>query len=1650
MSDENNNEQNQNKQDPENKYSVNSENKYETHGTEEDINDSFTGQDSADDNKKDEILNKDQDKKNDLPNTENEIYNENEYNQNSIKENENEQNQYQYDSSEINSGFETSDNYNYQEDKPTENQSTPNTDYDYNDTQSSYQNNTQESNQLTESQSNINENMENSDINTISNINQNSANENILVSHNNIGVPEQNNEIDSSNNINQNDANKNISISDNKTNATTQTQNKIIESPNKINQNSSNRDMLTKSDTIAISGSQSNNRDKNNNEKKSGVRKSNLRVKTSDSSESKSTQISKTDKLSNFKEKILGWGNSVAGLSHKDKDKSESANIISNTTNIMLNNPCTQEFVDKVQKEIGASFIKKLVPSNDKIAKRINEIANQKAQSLIKQGVNELSKAQWRNITSEAAAEVTKEFMNKVTPVKSSINVVKKVGKGQFAEAGAGLLQDIGWKKLWPAVAANPHIVIVIVVGIILALMAIGAYESISHSTKKADLSDMNKLDQFAYHYEQQDSYSTDQTTTNSNGSMELGESYDEHLGFQNQNKIYEYLNDYFLNVNSSHHQKNINVIKQTSKDILLKFAKKIIVAKQKQYHINDDIFLNYLYEMALGDLFEPDIKVRKQMLLDYIVTELGDRNKIIVDTKVLQIYLDEKFNDYIEMMADFIKSYDIPLVVENASRTDQITDNNKNIFESDQDSEKLIDEQKAKIISEFKENISDDEVIDVDYYEKILGDNDAEIKFENENILGVPNDIYELMYFLYFVDKLTSDDIDDSYTLDIDNYQKLIEYIYDESTKLTLDFVWNSQDAPENKLKFVFLNKKTKDTSASILATDAIKLTYKKIYDDLKKRITSMDEEVDDIDYDGNIILDILAIFNNELEYLNTENIDSNLLLSNSKLAHSYKALVAKTLKFISEMRKYTDKFIVHSVTWQINLNKLKSYLNQIAKGDKNKSQVKEIAQDFLNHLNKLKDMAYATDWHQSGSENTKKVFNNYVGTKVSKHVGYYYGNSLFKDLYIFKQQLKKFSNVQITKTMINPNSKDNEDIKNLADVWSAFVIQLSAVSNSYSDQYIFGTCYDQFPKNISDYFSESKKAIESGEKLGSEIAKIVDDEIIVGLNNLINALDKGLELNNQKFDERKNIMYENIKPKDNNDDKDMEEENDDDIEEDDSDESKIIEIYDGIDLKDLVISDNETRFRKININLNGSEDIYFLFDDISQIKNIKSTFVMSSFTTWLSYSDFYNMFFVDEDYGFDLDKKYKDNQDESLEEININGINTENTDEKETGNSADENVEKDKHAEQIIDNIVQAIVDQYESDSYYADFKDSMLMLSQIYDSVVTHTSEKIIDFGYALKESGDKNKDYISSEHYDFMEIKNLISGENIYSMCSGLVDEINRNENKLIIKYYDVEGDKSLEEEDDEDKYKKDDKDNENDDDDDDEGDEEDIEEYEKAIGGFGNNHDLYIVYEGLNINNNLSVGQEIIKNFSGRTFRESDFDIKEKDKNGRKNITEKDIEAKKSTVIGTASGDTLKIYSFLVDHNEPEKKEFVNPFLICNIQAPFELEKFDLPEEKSPSPSPSEPDQRSDDEYNKGDSQSEFETVSQRVTHRALLKVFGEIIHVAGMIYAIWAIIKFSLGMHDYESVNYQAIWQFFAASILIFGGILLKYISGLK
>ena len=118
-------------------------------------------------------------------------------------------------------------------------------------------------------------------------------------------------------------------------------------------------------------------------------------------------------------------------------------------------------------------------------------------------------------------------------------------------------------------------------------------------------------------------------------------------------------------------------------------------------------------------------------------------------------------------------------------------------------------------------------------------------------------------MYFLYFVDRVQADYFSDDYVLDINKYKSLIENIYNESTKLNLNLIWDSSDGIENELNFIFAEKKEKDTSASMESTDFLKSAYKKIYDDLNKRITSMDEEVDEVEYDSDSIFGQYLITN-------------------------------------------------------------------------------------------------------------------------------------------------------------------------------------------------------------------------------------------------------------------------------------------------------------------------------------------------------------------------------------------------------------------------------------------------------------------------------------------------------------------------------------------------------------------------------------------------------------------------------------------------------------------------------------------------------------------------------------------------------------------------------------------------------------------
>ena len=1310
--------------------------------------------------------------------------------------------------------------------------------------------------------------------------------------------------------------------------------------------------------------------------KESGIRSLNIRQKN----DNKTTPISKKSEPGAKVGKALAWGKSITTLTHYDKDKDAAANIISNTTAFMISNPYTNKLVDKIKDKLGKETLKKIN------GEAIQKIAEKKVQDLINSGVTKLSSENLESIIDEAASEAAKKLTGKLSKVKTAIGAVQKIGKGNFVEAGAELAQQALWIKLWPLIAAKPHIVAIVFVISILILMSIGVYVSISSSIEKKEIRNhMNELNEYAYNYQKPNNYAVDQK--NNAEYISVSGTLHESVQIKHQNKIYKWLNDYFFNVDSTNHPKSLNSIKQINKDILLEFAKKIVVAKQEKYQINDDIFLNYFYDVALGNSLETDIEDKKQTVLDYIVNKLGDKEKIVINSEILEKHIDEKFKDYIEIMAECIKSNEITVESENGEDLDEASKTDQNESEKEKNADKLTDDQKEKIISEFKESVGNNETIDIDYYEKVYYN--QEINFENENILGTQNDIYELIYLLCFIDKISANDLDNAYVLDIDQYKKLIENIYNETTRLSLDLVWNSSDAKENTLRFVVSDKTNNDTNASIELANIIKSTYKKKYDNLKKQIVSMDEEVENMSYTDDSIFDIWAIFNNELEYLSQENINTELLLGNNKLANSYKAMVSKTLEFITGMKECTDKSNVSNV-WEANLNQLKEYLNQIAAGDKNKSQVRDISQNIFGHLRKLQAMAYSTGSDQYGSDDTKRVFNKYVGQDISKYVRYYSGNSLFRSLYIFKQKLEKSKNVKITSGMIRFNNSDDKDLQSLANAWNAFTTRLNIIFDLYSDQYIFGMCYDQFPNKISDYLSNSIKDIESGEKLGSEIINIVDEKIIVELNNLVKALDIGLELNNQKFDEKKNIMYKRIKQKDESDENDDKNFDADKMEN--TNGEKDIEIYENIDLNNLKIREDETRLRKININSDGNDEVYFLFNDIAQIKSIKSVFFMNNFGKWFSDSDFYNMFFIDEDYGFD------------------------------NGNS--------KNSKS----------DRYLINSYYDDFKNWLLELSQIFDSMLTHDTKKVTDFGYELKlkekENKSENNSYIGSDYHNFMEIENLIPGENIYSVCSGFVDVIDEDKNRLIIKHCDIENEKYNK------KYNEEGYEDEGDDIEEIE-DDKDQNDYIDKYNSFDENQDLYIIYEGLNIDSNLSVGQKIICSQSNII------------------VDGKVFYSKKSTVIGTAINNTLKVYAFLSSKNKNNEKEFVNPFLICNIHVPFNSGETTT-SISSPFlfhvalPSPSTLDKREKDDnqyrYNKEEnkSKSKSKSVPRKVEHRSLLKVFGEIIRIAGMIYAVWAIVKFSLGLHDYESVNYQAIWQFFAASILIFGGILLKYISGLR
>lgn len=168
-------------------------------------------------------------------------------------------------------------------------------------------------------------------------------------------------------------------------------------------------------------------------------------------------------------------------------------------------------------------------------------------------------------------------------------------------------------------------------------------------------------------------------------------------------------------------------------------------------------------------------------------------------------------------------------------------------------------------------------------------------------------------------------------------------------------------------------------------------------------------------------------------------------------------------------------------------------------------------------------------------------------------------------------------------------------------------------------------------------------------------------------------------------------------------------------------------------------------------------------------------------------------------------------------------------------------------------------------------------------------------------------------------------------------------------------------------------------------------------------------------------------------------------------------TEDSVEIKESDVIGKSKG-TVKIKCYLVEKDKDgnDKQVLLNPLLLMQGDDGLPEEAY-IPPTPTPIPTPtptptstSTPIPSFVPTPTSTLEPSFVPTPTPRVLHASLLLVFATIVYYVGMLYAIWAIIKFALGLNDYESVNYQAIWQFVAASILIMGALLLKYISGLN
>ncbi len=442
---------------------------------------------------------------------------------------------------------------------------------------------------------------------------------------------------------------------------------------------------------------------------------------------------------------------------------------------------------------------------------------------------------------------------------------------------------------------------------------------------------------------------------------------------------------------------------------------------------------------------------------------------------------------------------------------------------------------------------------------------------------------------------------------------------------------------------------------------------------------------------------------------------------------------------------------------------------------------------------------------------------------------------------------------------------------------------------------------------------------------------------------------------------------------------------------------------IYEDSNIDDLFVFNDLSTIEVDNEN-------YYVLDDVAELSEIKLNLTSKDFLTWFKDEEddtsFYNNY-IPEAFFLTDDDDLDDMTDlENFAEILKN---------------ADESLKPEifEDANQQYEKLLSS--PGYDLSEEYIAFKYLLFGGMQNFEPVLNQIwEENLVDmFGNYVEETNSTTNDIPFSKFYNDYISLNIATGKDIYAVCSGKV--VDKTNNSIVIRCSNhefgtgTEGAKKLFDE---------------------------------------NNYVFYVEYK--NLSPNVNVGDEVF-----RYPVPTEYYIEE-DEEG--NI-------KDSTVIGKAKAEDLQIKCYIYELKENfdsvndsyfdkfvytfgedsvfKQKLLINPRLIIQDDDGLPIEPYVIPPSPTPRlyPSPS---------YKMLSLPPKVETpmVTAHLEppdplHRNLLFVFGTITYYVGLLYAIWAIIKFALGLHDYESANYQAIWQFIAASVLIFGALILKHLSGL-